>query len=82
MTDKNLTTQEAADRLGVTTRTVINLITHKDENYLKGFKHGWAWCIPLAALLDYQQRKAAGEVPSVGRPRKPVKEGGEINATQ
>lgn len=76
---KLLTTKEAAGRLGVCSRTVINLITHPKENYLKGFKHGWAWCIPEDALADYQRRKAAGEAPSVGRPRKPVKIEGDNN---
>jgi len=72
--DKLLTTAQTADRLGVCGRTVINLI---EKGYIDAIRPAWAYFVTEEALADYQERKAAGLVPSVGRPRKPVKEGGD-----
>lgn len=61
------TTQQAADYLGISSRQVIKLI---DKEYLAANRYGWSYLIPRETLIDYEQRKAMGKVPSVGRPRK------------
>lgn len=63
-----LTTAQAAAQLGISARQVINLI---QTGHLKAIRPAWAFFVTEAALADFERRKAAGEVPSVGRPRKP-----------
>jgi len=54
---------------------VINLI---EKGYIEAIRPAWAYFVTEEALGDYERLKTAGLVPSVGRPRKPVKErGGE-----
>ena len=74
MTNNLLTTAQAAQRLGLQSRQVINLI---NNGHLKAIRPGNEYLITLEALADYQRRKARGLVPGVGRPRKAEETGGE-----
>jgi len=69
-----LPTAQVGERLGVCSRTVISLI---EKGYIDAIRPAWAYFVTEEALDDYQRRKAAGLVPSVGRPRKPVKKRGD-----
>jgi len=70
MNEDIFTTAQAAERLGICQRSVIYLIT---KGHLEASRFGWAYVITEEALADYLRRKAAGEVPSAGRPRKSQK---------
>ena len=64
-----MTTADVAARLNVTIRAVLFTIT---KGHLVASRHGRAYVITEDALDDYQRRKASGEVPGVGKPRKPT----------
>ena len=67
MNNNDMTTAGVAARIGVTVRAVLFVIT---KGHLTASRHGRAYVITEANLAEYLRRKAAGEVPGVGRPRK------------